>query len=212
MIVAIDGPAASGKSSVARAVATELGALFLNTGAMYRACGAAARAAGIDLDDAEACGRVARDLVLDFDAAGGLRIDGAPAPAALQDEANGAAASRIAAHGPVRDAMVARQREIAAGRDTVTEGRDTTTVVFPDADHKFFLWATAATRARRRADEEGRPERYEAYLADLEARDQRDTERAIAPLRQAADAVRIDTDDLPLAAVIARVLEVVRPA
>jgi CMP/dCMP kinase len=208
MIIAIDGPAASGKSSVARAVARELNALFLNTGAMYRAVGAAALEAEVDLDDAIACGAVAETLELDFDAAGGILVDGESV--VLDGEVLGSAASRVAAHPEVRSEMVARQRGISEGRDVVTEGRDTTTVVFPDAEHKFFLWASAEERARRRADQEGAPEKLNTYIADLKARDMRDTERPIAPLRQAEGATRINTDGMPLADVVARVMQQVR--
>ncbi len=208
MIIAIDGPAASGKSSVARTVARELKALFLNTGAMYRAVGRAALEAGVDLDDAIACGAVAETLELDFDANGGIRVEGEPVD--LDGEVLGSAASRVAAHPEVRSEMVARQRAISEGRTVVTEGRDTTTVVFPDAEHKFFLWASPEERARRRAEEEGAPEKLEEFIADLKTRDRRDTDRPIAPLRQAVGATRIDTDGMPLAEVVALVLKQVR--
>ena len=192
----------------ARGQVRRLRPLFLNTGAMYRAVGAAALEAGIDLDDAIACGAVAETLELDFDANGDIRVDGEAA--LLDGELMGSAASRIAAHPQVRSEMVARQRAIAEGRTVVTEGRDTTTVVFPDAEHKFFLWASPEERARRRAEEEGAPEKLEEFIADLRARDRRDTERPIAPLRQAPGATRIDTDGMPLAAVVALVLKQVR--
>ena len=157
MIIAIDGPAASGKSTVARRLAASLQLLFLNTGAMYRAVGAECVKRGLDLDDAEACGAVAEDLAprMNYDEAGSLTINDESWSARIDREEAAGSASAVARHTQVRAPLVVRQRQIGEVRGAVAEGRDTTTVVFPKADYKFFLWATAAVRGERRARQEG---------------------------------------------------------
>jgi cytidylate kinase len=213
MIIAIDGPAGAGKSTVARGVARELGLAFLDTGAMYRAVTLVALERGVDPARGEDCGRVARELVLSFDAAGHILIDGQAGEPAIRGPEVTAAVSLVSAHPAVRRAIVKQQRAIAAASPgLVAEGRDTTTVVFPDAEHKFFLIATPKERARRRALELGTPGRAAAIQADLERRDALDSSRTDSPLVQAQDAVVVDTTGLDLEAVIARVLSVVRAA
>ena len=195
MIVAIDGPAASGKSTVARAVAKALDLVFLDTGAMYRALTAAVLDRGIDPGDAESCARTAEDLDLTFDSQGRILVDGESGEPRIRSAPVTAAVSQVAAHTAVRRAIVPLQRKIAqGGTGAVAEGRDTTTVVFPDADHKFFLTATSAERARRRALQEGREAEVDTLRAEMERRDSLDSTRADSPLRQADDAILIDTD------------------
>jgi len=211
MIIALDGPAGVGKSSLARRLARELGFFFLDTGAMYRAVTLAALRREIDPRDAGACTAVAHELVLDFDAAGGVLLDGAPGEPAIRSSEVNRAVSHVSAHPHVREAVVARQREIAAAHDgVVAEGRDTTTVVFPHAEHKFFLTASAAERALRRARQEDALERLDAIRAEIEERDRLDSSRAHSPLRPATGAHVIETDRLDPDQVLARILEVLR--
>lgn len=207
MIVAIDGPAASGKSTVARAVAQALNLIFLDTGAMYRALTAAVLERGLDPGDAEACARTAEELDLTFDAQGRILVDGRADEARIRGASVTAAVSEVAAHPAVRRAIVPLQRNLAAAAPgVVAEGRDTTTVVFPDADHKFFLTASSSERARRRALEEGCPEAQETLRLEIERRDAFDSTRADSPLVQAPDALAIDTDGRSAVAVAEELL------
>lgn len=211
MIVALDGPAGVGKSSVARALARALGFFFLDTGAMYRAVTLAVLERDLEPADATACTRVAEELVLAFDAQGRILLDGRAGEPAIRGPAVTHAVSLVSAHGGVRAAVVARQRELVASTPgVVAEGRDTTTVVFPRATHKFYLSASAAERARRRALQEGTPGRRAEIEAELERRDVLDSTRAHSPLRFTADALRIETDGLTQEQVVARLLAHVR--
>ena len=208
MIIAIDGPAGVGKSTVARRVAAALGLFFLDTGAMYRAVTLVALERGIAPEDAEACARVTRELDLDFDSEGRISIDGAPGEPAIRSERVTRAVSVVAAHPGVRRAIVQLQRAFADHSDgLVAEGRDTTTVVFPRADHEFYLDATREERARRRALEQGSVERAGEILPELERRDRLDSSREHSPLVRAADAVVIDTTGLSADDVVRAVLE-----
>ncbi len=204
LIVAIDGPAASGKSSVAELLAQHLGVPFLNSGAMYRAVALACQRASVDLDDPQAAGEVAADLDLDFDSSGALLVGGEILD--VGGEGVGELASRVAQHGPVRDAMVARQRILGRRHGCVAEGRDIGTVVFPEAPLKVFLMASPGVRAMRRAEQEGHPERASEYERELLERDRRDRERSIAPLRPAVGALELNSDDLTLEQVVASIL------
>ncbi|TAJ02277.1 MAG: (d)CMP kinase [Planctomycetota bacterium] len=216
MLIAIDGPAGAGKSSVARAVAAALGVRWLDTGAMYRAVALLVANAGADPRDERACASIARDARLDFDARGELSIDGDLAGQALRSRAVGSIVSLVAEHPAVRASMVAKQREFAAAwRGLVAEGRDMTSVVFPHADFKFYLGASSAERARRRAAQEqvlGDPVRVEEIRREIETRDAIDSSRACSPLVRVPDAFYVDTDVLSERAVIDTVLGRIRKA
>lgn len=207
MIVAIDGPAASGKSTVARALAARLGLPFLDTGSMYRAVTLKVLERGLDPTDGEACAAVAEAIALDYDGDGRIRIDGQPGEPHIRGAEVNRHVSRVSAHPGVRRAIVPKQRALAEQRGAVAEGRDTTTVVFPEADHKFFLTASPRERARRRAAEEDRVHEVEAIQAAIERRDARDRERPDSPLRRSPDALQVDTDDLTPEQVVERLLE-----
>jgi cytidylate kinase len=210
MIIAIDGPAGAGKSTVAREVARALGLVYLDTGAMYRAVTLSALEGGIDPADGEACGRLACELDLTFDQSGHVHIDGRPGEPAIRGAEVTGAVSTVSAHASVRRAVVAMQRALAQSRGLVAEGRDTTTVVFPDADHKFFLTASESERARRRARELGQENRIESVQDELERRDRQDSSRAHSPLVQAPDAHLVETDGMDVDAVVACILGHVR--
>ncbi len=213
MIIALDGPAGAGKSTVARAVARELGLVYLDTGAMYRALTLVALRRGVDPTDAKRCAEIARSVDLRFDPQGRVLIDGEAGEPAIRGSEVTRNVSSLSMHAGVRAAVVERQRVLARQwGGLVAEGRDTTTVVFPEAEHKFFLIATPRERARRRASELGHPEDVAQIQVDMELRDRLDSTRALSPLRQAPGAVVIDTDGLEASDVVARVVEHVRGA
>jgi cytidylate kinase len=207
MVIAIDGPAGAGKSTVARAVAAELGFTYLDSGAMYRSVALAAQEAGVDADDGAALGPLAAGLEIDFD---GRRVllGGRDVSDAIRRPEVTADASRVSVHPAVREAMVARQRELIEAGDFVAEGRDIGTVVSPDSPLKVFLTASDEERARRRAAETG--EDVASVLAAQQRRDARDTEREHGALRPAADAVELDTTGLSLEAVVGLVVALAR--
>jgi cytidylate kinase len=207
MVIAIDGPAGAGKSSVARGVAAALGFTYLDSGAMYRCVALAGIEAGADLDDPEAMGALARSLAIDLDGER-VALAGRDVTAAIRDPAVTEAASRVSAQPPVREAMVAEQRRLIGGARYVAEGRDIGTVVSPDSPLKVFLTASPGERARRRAAQTGEDE--VAVLAAQRRRDERDETREHSALRVAPDAVELDTTGLALEEVVARVLALVR--
>ncbi|HZU61804.1 MAG TPA: (d)CMP kinase [Solirubrobacteraceae bacterium] len=199
-VVAIDGPAGAGKSTVARAVAERLGFTYLDSGAMYRSVALAARRQG--REPAE----VAPGLRLELGP--GVRLDGVDVTADIRRPEIGEAASQAAADPRVREAMVAEQRRLLAQGDWVAEGRDIGTVVAPQADVKVFLDADPAERARRRAAELGvDPERV---LGELALRDERDRTRSASPLRAAPGAVVLDTTGMSVEQVVDRVIALVK--
>jgi cytidylate kinase len=210
MIIAIDGPAAAGKSTVARAVAGGLGLTFLDTGAMYRAVTLEVLERGVDPHAEEACARVARSMRLSFDG-DEIRIDGRRGEPAIRGEAVTRAVSVVSAHPGVRAAMVPLQRIEAHRRGgVVAEGRDMASVVFPDADFKFYLDASAEERARRRASELGDPRRYEQILEDIRRRDHLDSTRKDSPLVKVPGAIVIETDGLEAVDAARLILERIR--
>jgi cytidylate kinase len=207
MVIAIDGPAGAGKSSVARAVAEELGFTYLDSGAMYRCVALAALEAGIGLDDGEALGALARGLEISLDG-GRVLLGDRDVSAAIREPEVTAAASRVSVHPQVREALVERQRRLIALGDYLAEGRDIGTVVSPDSPLKVFLTASDEERARRRAAETG--EDFESVLDAQRRRDARDTEREHGALRAAADAVPLDTSSMSLEEVVGRIVGIAR--
>jgi len=216
LVIAIDGPAGAGKSTVARALADALGYTHIDSGAMYRLVGLAARVHGTDVTDAAALAALVDGL--DFELrreAGRMRVllDGRDVSETIREPAIADFASRVAAEPEVRRRLVERQRTLAAGGGVVMDGRDIGTVVFPNADCKFFVTASSDERSRRRQAEiaaAGANEAPDTTRAELDARDRRDRERPDSPLRPADDAITIDTSALPPAEVLARMLQSVR--
>jgi cytidylate kinase len=202
MVVAIDGPAGAGKSTVARRVAEALGATYLDSGAMYRSVALAAA------ERAAPAAEIARSLRIGL--GDRVTIDGRDVTEAIRAPAISEAASRVAADPAVRAALVAEQQRMVSSGDWVVEGRDIGTVVAPDATLKVFLTASPAARARRRARELGAE--TEAVLAEQSARDERDQTRQHSPLGPAAGAVVLDSTDLSLEQVVARILALAREA
>lgn len=219
-VLTIDGPSGSGKGTISRAVADALGWHLLDSGAIYRAVGYAAGMAGIDLSDAAAvtrCAETAKIVFRDPKDGGETRVvvNGHDATDEIRTETAGAAASAIAAFPAVRTALFEKQRSFRKAPGLVADGRDMGTVVFADAPYKVFLTASAEERARRRykqLKEKGLAVTLSSLLREIEARDERDATRKVAPLRPAAGALTIDTTGMPVADVVARVLAVVRPA
>jgi cytidylate kinase len=220
-VVAIDGPAGAGKSTVARKLAETLTFLLVDTGAIYRAVALAAKQRSVPWDDASAMGAFAKKLVDDgalrLDAAQGsgprVRIDDQDVSDAIRAPDIGMGASTVSAHPGVRAALLDMQRR--AGRDggVVLEGRDIGTVVFPDAEVKFFLTARPDIRARRRLKElqaKGSSATFEEVLAEVVRRDEQDSTRPIAPLRQADDAQLVDDSDLSIEETVDRMAARVR--
>jgi CMP/dCMP kinase len=207
MVIAIDGPAGAGKSTVARGVARALGFTYLDSGAMYRTVALAALDRGIDLEDGARLGEMAWDLGIDFDG-DTIRLDGRPVEGRIRSPEVTVASSKVSVHPQVRQAMVKRQRELIASGNYVAEGRDIGTVVSPDSPLKVFLTASEEERARRRAGESGQP--VEQVRRAMEDRDQRDASRKHGALRAADDSVEVDTTDLSVDQVIERVVELAR--
>ena len=207
MVIAIDGPAGAGKSSVAKGVAEALGITYLDSGAMYRCVALEALERGVEVGDPDAVGVIAEGMAISF-GDGVVQVSGNDPGDAIRDPAVSAAASRVSVHRRVRDAMVERQRALIAAGDFVAEGRDIGTVVSPEAPLKVFLTASESERARRRAAESG--EDPGEVLASQRDRDLRDREREHGALRVASDALEIDTSGLTLAEVIEQVVALAR--
>jgi CMP/dCMP kinase len=207
MVIAIDGPAGAGKSSVARGVAAALGFTYLDSGAMYRCVALAALERGADPDDGEAMGDLAGSLRIELEGEG-VRLDGRDVGAAIREAEVSAAASRVSVHPGVREAMISQQRALIGAGRYVAEGRDIGTVVSPDSPLKVFLTASAEERARRRAAQTG--EEVAEVLAAQRLRDERDESREHSALRAAEDAVELDTTGLSLEQVVERVVGLVR--
>ena len=216
-MIAIDGPAGTGKSSVSRGLARALAARYLDTGAMYRIVTLAVLRAGIDLDDVDAVGAAAEDvdLAIGYDPDEDRSyLAGEDVSAEIRGDEVTRAVSAVSAVLEVRSRLVQLQRELAAGQNSVVvEGRDIGTVVLPGADVKIFLTASAEERARRRNDQNiasGLGDDYEAVLADVKRRDHLDSTRKVSPLRAADDALVVDTSDMSEPQVVAHLLELVK--
>jgi cytidylate kinase len=220
-VVAIDGPAGAGKSTVTKRVADELGYLLVDTGALYRTVALAAQRAGVSWDDGEALGALAYQLVNEHAVALGsqrssgftVKLRGEDVSLAIREPSVSQGASKVSAVPAVRDALLDMQRQAGAEGGVVLEGRDIGTVVFPNAEAKFFLTASVDIRAQRRFDEllarGGTPELAEVKR-EVAERDLRDSTRPIAPLKQASDAQIIDSSVLSIDQVVARIVKRVR--
>jgi len=223
--IAIDGPAGAGKSTVARGLAERLGYILLDTGALYRTIALAAMRSKIRWDDADALGALAEDIVArrrmtivraEPGSTGGsgmrVELDGEDVSTAIRTPEVSIGASRVSAVPAVRAALLDVQRRAGAEGGVVLEGRDIGTVVFPDAEVKFFLTASPEVRARRRYEElvaQGKPASFEETYADVERRDKADTERPVAPLRQADDAIVVDSSERDVTDLIEEMARVV---
>jgi cytidylate kinase len=213
-VVAIDGPAASGKGTVAKRVADALGWHYLDSGALYRLVALKALRSGTDPDAAGALETLARSLDCEF-ASDRVWLEGTDVTDAVRDEAVSAAASRVAVHPGVRKALFDRQRAFRRPPGLVAEGRDMGTVVFPNALVKVFVTASAEERAARRhrqLAEKGIDVNIQSLLRDIRDRDARDGQRAAAPLKPAADATILDTTRMTIDAAVAAVLALAREA
>lgn len=214
-VVAIDGPAGTGKSTVARGLAQALGSRYLDTGAMYRVVTLAVLRAGIALEDTDAIGALAErvEVAVDSQPEGDHAFLGdEDVSREIRGDAVTRAVSAVSAVAAVRTRLVAIQQQLAAGGGVVVEGRDIGTVVLPDADVKIFLTASAETRARRRNEQNiaaGLGDDYAGVLADVLRRDELDSTRAVSPLRPADDAVIVDTGDMTQAQVIEHLRDLV---
>jgi len=213
LIVTIDGPAASGKSTAARLLAEKLGASFLDTGAMYRAVTLAAMQEGVDISNEDKVLGVLDSRVLEFTSEAGrmtVLLDNVDITERIREAEVTANAHYIASAGKLRDRLVKMQRQFVADeKKIVTEGRDQGTVAFPDADIKFYLTAKVVERALRRQAElraKGSEQSLEQIQKAIEERDKRDESRAVGPLRPAGDAVVVDTTDLSVEEVVGKLL------
>jgi cytidylate kinase len=211
-VIAIDGPAASGKGTIAAGIAQALQFHLLDSGSLYRLVALKALESNTAVDDVRALATLAERLKIEF-GAGGTKLEGRDVTEALRGEAISAAASRVAVHQPVRRALLERQRAFRVAPGLVADGRDMGTVVFPDAVLKVFVSATPEERARRRYKqliEKGISSTIEGLLLDIRERDARDASRTTAPLKPAADAVILDTTGMGIGAAIDFVLDLYR--
>lgn len=214
LVVAIDGPSGAGKSTVGRALADALGYTYLDTGAMYRAMALRAIEQNISLDDEAALAKAASAAAISFDPTGSrVLLDGRDISDLIRTREVTMAASAVAKMGPVRRELVRRQQELGREGGVVLDGRDIGTVVFPNADVKFYLDAAAENRAQRRFDEQqakGQEGSYDAILEEIRARDHQDMNRHDSPLVQSIDAIRVDSTELTRSEVMERLLDIVR--
>ena len=211
LIIAIDGPSGAGKGTIARTLAQALGYRHVDTGAMYRAIGWKARQQGVPLDDEAAVAALAARATIVLEGSG-IAIDGDDVTRAIRTPEIDKAATAVARLPRVRQVLVERQRALGASGGVVMEGRDIGTVVFPGADVKIYLDASAEERARRRANDAahtGSQAGHAAVAEAIAARDRSDTTRATSPLALASDAIHVDTTDMPISAVVDRVLAIV---
>lgn len=200
--IAIDGPSGAGKSTLAKRLAKELGYIYVDTGAMYRSIGLYALRRGVDPKNADAVQALLPGIELGIQLQDGTQhvyLNGEDVSTDIRAEAVGMAASAVSAHPAVRTFLLDTQRNLAKGQNILMDGRDIGTVVLPDATVKIFLTASPEARAERRRkelEEKGQPADFATVLADIQQRDYQDTHRAVAPLKQAQDAVLVDSSDI----------------
>ena len=213
MIIAIDGPAGSGKSTIAKFIAKNLNYRYIDTGAMYRAVAWSARKKGINLDDENAVGQWVAQLKIEFlaDPSGQqVKVNGENVTGLLKNEVVGRGAAKVAAQKRVREILVAKQQAIGQAGNVVMDGRDIGTQVFPNADLKFFLDADAKERGKRRyleLKEKNMDVDLKNIIAEIKKRDHEDKTRSISPLRPALDAIEVDTTKFTIEEVIHQVME-----
>ncbi len=208
-VIAIDGPSGSGKGTLAGLLAARLGWQLLDSGALYRLLAYAAGKHGIALDNEAALAMLAANLDVHF-VAGGIILEGESVTERIRNEQVGAGASQVAALPAVRDALLQRQRAFREAPGLVADGRDMGTVVFPDAPLKIFLTASAEERARRRylqLKAKGEDVSLPSLLEEIQARDDRDMNRAVAPLKPAVDAIQLDSTEMSIEEVLERILQ-----
>lgn len=216
MQIAIDGPAGAGKSTISKFVATEMGYLYIDTGAMYRAIGYKALKNGISLDESEKIDAMAQETDIELkitDNGQGLFLDGKEVTTEIRTPEVSMAASRVSAIGGVRKTLVDLQRKIAGSNNVIMDGRDIGTVVLPDAEVKVFLTATVEDRAMRRyleLKEKGMDVSYQSVLEDMEKRDYNDTHRDQSPLRAASDAMVVDTSGQTLGESVQMIVDIIK--
>ncbi|PUU94543.1 (d)CMP kinase [Halanaerobium sp.] len=211
-VVAIDGPGGAGKSTIARLLAQKLNYLHLDTGAMYRAVTLAALREDIDFNQQEKLIELARKIDISFDQKGEILLDGENVSEEIRKAEVNKHVSQTAAVKGVRDVLVKKQQQLAQNNKVVMDGRDITTVVLPEADHKFFLTASLEERARRRYQEvrsKNKDADFEKIKESIARRDKMDSEREHSPLKKAEDAVLVDTINLSIDEVLAKMIEII---
>ncbi|MEA2077593.1 MAG: (d)CMP kinase [Candidatus Marinimicrobia bacterium] len=209
MIIAIDGPSGSGKSSTAKQVAKSLGFTYLDTGAMYRAVSVGVLRSGIDPQDENAVAKAVKEMTVGF-RKNIVLLNGDDVTIAIREDAANKAVTPVSANSVVRELLVEKQREIAVDHNVVMEGRDIGTVVFPEAEYKFFLIADPEVRAMRRLKESTEDLSLEEIKADLLRRDKKDSSRSHSPLRKADDAIEIDTSNLTFNEQVDKILSIIQ--